>query len=57
MPLYTALAILEGLETCDDNETFIDAAQSVWDSGAAFTLPGRVGRMVADMVAQGIISE
>lgn len=57
MPLYTALAILEGLEEVEDNETYIDAAQTVWDSGAALTLPGRIGRLCADMVAQGIISE
>lgn len=54
MDTFTAVMILEGLEECDE-ETYLEAAQLLVDTGLAWRLQGFFGRTCAQLIEQGLI--
>lgn len=57
MDIYTAAMIMDGewelvgVEACEDN--YIEACQTLIDSGAAWQLQGRIGRTCMQMIEEG----
>ena len=53
MDLYTAVALCEGFEEAGSEEDLLEAWQFLIDSGYAWTLQGRFGRIAADLIQSG----
>lgn len=53
MDLYTAVALCEGFEEAGSEEDLLEAWQFLIDSGYAWTLQGRFGRIEADLIQSG----
>jgi hypothetical protein len=54
MDTITAIMILEGIEECDE-ETYLEAAQLLVDTGLAWQLQGFFGRICARLIEDGVI--
>ena len=54
MDTFTAIMILEGFEECDE-ETYLEAAQLLVDTGLAWQLQGFFGRICARLIEDGVI--
>lgn len=57
MDAYRACGLVEGFEAPDAEEEVIEAWQYLVDTGLAWSLPGRIGRFAADMIAEGLITD
>lgn len=53
MNLFTAVALCEGFEDAASEEDLLEAWQFLIDSGYAWALQGRFGRMAADLIRSG----
>jgi hypothetical protein len=56
MDTFTAVMILEGVEECDE-ETYLEAAQLLVDTGLAWQLQGFFGRICARLIEDGVIRD
>lgn len=56
MDIFTATMIAEGVEDADYDQ-YVEAWQTLHDSGVAYQLQGFFGRTAHELIAQGIISE
>jgi len=54
MLLFEAVMLVEGVEPCPDEETFVEACQLLIDTGAAWSLQGFFGRTCAEMIESGL---
>ena len=55
MDMYTAVAIAEGMQEADDEET-LDAYQYLVDNGIIWKLQGGFGRVAQHLIDAGLIS-
>ena len=56
MDSYTALGIAEGWIDCESEEQYIDAWQTLVDTGVAWLMQGSFGRTAARLIEEGVIS-
>lgn len=54
MTFFRAVQIVDGIVGADKDEQ-LEAWQYLHDTGYAYTLPGRYGRMATSLVEQGLI--
>jgi hypothetical protein len=54
MNMYTAVAIAEGMQEADDEET-LDAYQYLVDTGIIWKLQGSFGRVAQHLIDAGLI--
>ena len=54
MDMYTAVAIAEGMQEADDEET-LDAYQYLVDNGIIWKLQGSFGRVAQHLIDAGLI--
>ena len=54
MDMYTAVAIAEGMQDADDEET-LDAYQYLVDTGIIWKLQGSFGRVAQHLIDAGMI--
>ena len=54
MDMYTAVAIAEGMQDADDEET-LDAYQYLVDTGIIWQLQGSFGRVAQHLIDAGLI--
>jgi hypothetical protein len=54
MDMYTAVAIAEGMQDADDEET-LDAYQYLVDTGIIWKLQGSFGRVAQHLIDAGLI--
>jgi hypothetical protein len=54
MDMYTAVAIAEGMQEADDEET-LDAYQYLVDTGIIWKLQGSFGRVAQHLIDAGMI--
>ncbi len=54
MDMYTAVAIAEGMQEADDEET-LDAYQYLVDTGIIWKLQGSFGRVAQHLIDAGLI--
>jgi hypothetical protein len=54
MDMYTAVAIAEGMQEADDEET-LDAYQYLVDTGIIWKLQGSFGRVARHLIDAGLI--
>jgi hypothetical protein len=54
MDMYTAVAIAEGMQEADDDET-LDAYQYLVDTGMVWKLQGSFGRVAQHLIDAGLI--
>jgi hypothetical protein len=54
MDVYTAVAIAEGMQEADDEET-LDAYQYLVDTGIIWKLQGSFGRVAQHLIDAGLI--
>jgi len=55
MDAYTAVMIVEGVETPESEEQFLEAAQVLVNTGLAWVLQGSFGRLCQSLIDQGLI--
>lgn len=55
MDIFTATMIAEGAEEASHDD-FVEAWQTLHDTGVAYQLQGFFGRTAQDLIAQGVIS-
>jgi hypothetical protein len=55
MTLYDAISIIDGAISADEDQ-FAEACQFLINTGAAWTMPGRYGRLCQWMVDDGFCS-
>jgi hypothetical protein len=53
MTKFKATMIVEGVEPCPDEETYIEACQLLIDTGLAWQLQGFFGRTCAGLIESG----
>jgi len=56
MDSFTATGIAEGWIDCESEEQYIDAWQTLVDTGLAWKLQGWFGRTAARLIEDGVIS-
>lgn len=56
MTLYRAAMIIEEVEDDVTQAEYVQAAQALIDSGAAWSLQGRIGRRCMDLIEAGVCS-
>jgi len=55
MDNYLAVGIAEGFEEPENEEQVVEAWQYLVDTGLAWQLQGRFGRIAKDLIEQGVI--
>jgi hypothetical protein len=55
MDAYTAVMIIEGNQDAETIEEYLEAAQTLVDTGLAWQLQGFFGRTCAELIKQGLI--
>lgn len=56
MDNYTAVAIAEGFQDAESEEQYLEAWQTLVDSGLVWKLQGFFGRNALNLIANGLIS-
>tara|TARA_R100001163_G_C5055632_1_gene192080 strand:+ start:1444 stop:1623 length:180 start_codon:yes stop_codon:yes gene_type:complete len=56
MDNYTAIGITEGFIEPTDEDQFLQAWQHLVDTGLAWQLQGRFGRIAINLIQQGLIN-
>lgn len=56
MDAYTATGLAEGFIEADSEEQELEAWQYLVDTGLAWQLQGRFGRIARDLIEQGLIN-
>lgn len=57
MDKYRAVAIIEGFEDAVDEAEYLAAAQTLIDTGLAWSLQGFFGRVCRDLIERGLIED
>ena len=57
MDNYLAVGIAEGFEEPKSEEQVVEAWQYLVDTGLAWQLQGRFGRIAKDLIEKGVINE
>ncbi len=57
MDNYLAVGIAEGFEEPKNEEQVVEAWQYLVDTGLAWQLQGRFGRIAKNLIEQGVINE
>ncbi len=57
MDNYLAVGIAEGFEEPKNEEQVVEAWQYLVDTGLAWQLQGRFGRIAKDLIEKGVINE
>ena len=57
MDTYTAVGIAEGFIEAESDDQVIEAWQTLHDTGVAYTLQGAFGRMVRQLIDEGLVRE
>lgn len=57
MDKYRAVAIIEGFEEAADEAEYLAAAQTLIDTGLAWSLQGFFGRVCRDLIERGLIED
>jgi hypothetical protein len=56
MDTFTAVMIAEGAQDAESEEQYLQAWQTLVDTGLAWTLQGFFGRMAARMIEAGLLT-
>ena len=57
MDNYTAVGIAEGFIEAETDEQVLQAWQHLVDTGLAWSLQGRFGRIAMDLINEGLITQ